>query len=112
MNSTIHDLTESDRLLAELFKARSAAKAERARFVAAVRARGGWRCVPDIFAEDYDPEKSPRKCWRRDDGYQCPDCKIIQPYHTAWKSAQAKAAGALRKAVSAGYRIFMSSTDH
>ncbi len=104
-------LPKGDEILLDLFKARSAAKAEKARFAHAVQLRGGWKCVPDLF-EDEDEAVIPgtvkEPCWRKGTGEMCEDCRALQPFHTAYRKAATKAGAALRRATQEGWRLFQS----
>lgn len=106
------NLSEAEQILLDLFKARSTAKAEKARFANAVRIRGGWKCRPD-FMDDADEEtESPNDvrepCWHKGTAEMCDDCRALQPYHTAYRKAASKAGAALRRATSKGWNIFQS----
>lgn len=104
-------ITKAEALLLDLFRARAAAKAEKARFTHAVQLRGGWRCRPDYLHDDDGLNRDgtvKEACWTFPDKPKCPDCRVLGPYHAAYRKAAHRAGVALRKATTEGQRIFFA----
>jgi len=102
----MHTTTEppkAETLILELFKARSAAKAEKARFADAVARRGGWSCRDHEDEDSYDP------CYRNPRKPLCEDCTALQPFWEKSRKANIAAGAALRKVNAEGRRLFMKS---
>lgn len=111
--SLARKITKAEDILLELFKARAAAKAEKARFANAVQMRGGWKCRPDPFDDDEDEDgltcgSVKEACWRKGTGEMCEDCRAIQPFHAAYRKAATKAGAALRRATQEGWKLFQA----
>lgn len=106
-------LTKAEALLLDLFKARAAAKAEKARFAHMVALRGGWRCQPDYHAEDEigvtESGIVKEACWHSPNRPKCADCRVLGPYHARYRKAAAKAGGALRRVTKEGERLFFAN---
>lgn len=105
-------LSKAEDILLELFKARAAAKAEKARFAHAVQLRGGWKCRPDFLNDDDeenpDFDSAKEACWYRPTVAMCDDCRVLQPFYLASRKASAKAGSALRRATQEGWKLFQA----